>query len=266
MIGAIIGDIVGAPWEMKFKYEPNFALFPEKNRGFTDDTVLTCATADALLHHPFVPFPLRFARAYKQWGLRYPDRGYGSRFKAWVKEKKYPVVNSYSDGCMMRCAPIAMFYDDREVALKRALQSIAYTHNSPESARGVQSVVDAIWMARHKATKDEIKARVQEQYGHMLNLTLSELKTKSSKDIRCNLVAPQALICFLEASNFEIAIRNAVYIGGDTDTNAAIAGSLAEAFWGLDQIPQWMVEKALSYLTPEMKEIVNKFYSQCPST
>jgi ADP-ribosylglycohydrolase len=251
---------------MKFTYEAGFPLFPEKSRGFTDDTVLTCATADALLHHPFVPFPLRFARAYKQWGLRYPDRGYGSRFKAWVKEKKYPVVNSYSDGCMMRCSPIAMFYEDRETALKRALQSIAYTHNSPESARGVQSIVDAIWMARHGATKDEIKARVQEQYGHMLNLTLSELKAKSSKDIRCNLIAPQALTCFLNAPNFEVAIRNAVYIGGDTDTNAAIAGALAEAFYGWKNIPKPMVDAAYALLPEEMIHIVRDFYAACPNT
>lgn len=261
MIGAIIGDIIGSTWEMKFTYENNFPLFTEKSR-FTDDTVLTCATAHALLHPSLSPYPRRFANQYRQWGLNYPDRGYGSKFKEWVKSPKLSVINSYADGCMMRCSPIAMFYEDREVALKRALQSIAYTHASPESARGVQSIVDAIWMARHGATKDEIKARVQEHYGHMLNLTLTELRAKSSKDIRCNLIAPQALICFLEAPNFEIAVRNAVYIGGDTDTNAAIAGALAEAFYGTKSIPSGMIEEMYKRIPPEMKGVISDFYAR----
>ena len=100
----------------------------------------------------------------------------------------------------------------------------------------------------------------------MLNQTLMELRNKASKDIRCNLVAPQALTCFIESKDFESAIRNAVFIGGDTDTNAAIAGALAEAFYGFNQIPQWMMDNALSYLTPEMKETLNTFYSKCQPT
>jgi len=259
MIGAIIGDIVGSPYEMKFTDNSGFPLFSEKSR-FTDDTVLTCATAQAIMRPSLSPYPRRFAQQYKQWGLNYPDRGYGSKFKEWVKLPKFPVINSYADGCMMRCSPIAMFYEERQLALKRALQSIAYTHASPESARGVQSIVDAIWLARHAATKDEIKAHVQEQYGHMLNRTLMELRTRTSKDIRCNLIAPQALTCFMESKDFESAIRNAVFIGGDTDTNAAIAGALAEAFYGYESIPAEMISKAMSFLPSEMAELINTFY------
>jgi ADP-ribosylglycohydrolase len=261
MIGAIIGDIIGSPHEMKFSTPVGFPLFTEKSR-FTDDTVLTCATAHTLLANSFIPFKLRFAKQYKQWALMYPDRGYGSKFKAWVQEKKYPVMNSYADGCMMRCSPIAMFYEDREVALARALQSIAYTHNSPESARGVQSIVDAIWLARHGSTKEEIKSHVQEQYGHMLNQTLLELRAKASRDIRCNLVAPQALTCFIESKDFESAVRNAVFIGGDTDTNAAIAGALAEAFYGLKSIPTAMLDEMYKLISPEMKGVIYEFYGK----
>ena len=261
MIGAILGDIIGSAWEMKFSTPVGFPLFVEKSR-FTDDTVLTCATAAALLHPSFRPYATRFAWQYQKWGLNYPDRGYGSKFKEWVKNPKLQVINSYADGCMMRCSPIAMFYEDCDLALKRALQSIAYTHNSPESARGVQSIVDAIWMARHGATKDEIKARVQEQYGHMLNQTLMELRVKATKDIRCNLVAPQALTCFMEAKDFESAVRNAVFIGGDTDTNAAIAGALAEAFYGVDTIPQVLTDKMWEMLPSNMTEVVKAFYSR----
>jgi ADP-ribosylglycohydrolase len=228
--------------------------------------VLTCATAQALLHPSLSPFPRRFAYQYKQWGMRYPDRGYGSKFREWMANPKFPVVNSYANGCMMRCSPIAMFYKDKETALKRALQSIAYTHASPESARGVQSIVDAIWMARHGMNKESIKTQVQEQYGHMLNLTLDELRTKWSRDIRCNLTAPQALICFMESNNYESAVRNAVYTLGDTDTIAAIAGAIAEAFYGVQTIPPIMIAEAKARLmndSPEMVKVINEFYTKC---
>lgn len=265
MIGAIIGDIVGSPYEggcRRFVLTKEFPLFSPDSR-FTDDSVLTCATAQALLHSSFSPYSRRFANQYKQWALRYPDRGYGSKFKAWIANPKFFVNNSYANGCMMRCSPIAMLYQDRETALKRALQSIAYTHNSPESARGVQSIVDAIWMARHGETKEEIKARVQEQYGHMLNLTLEELRLKWSRDIRCNLTAPQALICFMESNNYESAVRNAVYTMGDTDTIAAIAGAIAEQFYGIGTIPDFMIGAALVNVPKEMIDTVNAFYAKC---
>jgi len=265
MIGAIIGDIVGSPYEggrRRFVLTKEFPLFSPDSR-FTDDSVLTCATAQALLHSSFSPYSRRFANQYKQWALRYPDRGYGSKFKAWIDNPKFFVNNSYANGCMMRCSPIAMLYQDRETALKRALQSIDYTHNSPESARGVQSIVDAIWMARHGATKEEIKARVQEQYGHMLNLTLEELRLKWSRDIRCNLTAPQALICFMESNNYESAVRNAVYTMGDTDTIAAIAGAIAEQFYGVSTIPDFMIGAALVNVPKEMIDTINTFYAKC---
>ena len=265
MIGAIIGDIVGSPYEGGYRRSvttTDFPLFSPDSR-FTDDSVLTCATAQALLHTSLSPYPRRFAQQYKQWGVRYPDRGYGSKFKEWMASPKFSVVNSYANGCMMRCSPIAMFPYDRPTALKRALQSIAYTHASPESARGVQSIVETIWLARHGATKDEIKAHVQEQYGHMLNVSIAELRARWSRDIRCNLTAPQALICFMESNNYESAIRNAVYTLGDTDTIAAIAGAIAEQFYGIQTIPGFMVEEALSRLSPEMIDTVNAFYIKC---
>ena len=265
MLGAILGDIIGSPYEggrRRSVITKEFPLFSPDSR-FTDDSVLTCATAQALLHSSFSPYSRRFANQYKQWALRYPDRGYGSKFKAWIANPKFFVNNSYANGCMMRCSPIAMLYQDRETALKRALQSIAYTHNSPESARGVQSIVDAIWMARHGATKEEIKARVQEQYGHMLNLTLEELRLKWSWDIRCNLTAPQALICFMESNNYESAVRNAVYTMGDTDTIAAIAGAIAEAFYGIETIPLFMIREAKNRLTEEMIDVILAFYDKC---
>lgn len=264
MIGAIIGDIVGSPYEGGYKKTVNtvnFPLFIEESR-FTDDTVLTCATAHTLLNPGSSSYKHRFAKQYKQWAIRYPDRGYGGRFKQWVAAKKMVVLDSYANGCMMRCSPIAMRYPNKKDALKKALQSIAYTHNSPESERGVQSIVEAIHMAWNGATKEEIKAQVQVQYGHMLNLTLTELKTKASRDIRCNITAPQALICFMLSHNFETAIRYAIYSGGDTDTIAAMAGSIAEAFYGVDTIPQVMIDEAKKRVNDEILDTVNHFYAK----
>lgn len=265
MIGAIIGDIIGSPYEgshKKWVDDKNFPLLIPESK-FTDDTVLTCATAQAIIGPSLSLWKMRFAQQYKAWGTGYPDRGYGKRFKEWMAFPKMQVVNSYANGCMMRCSPIAMFYDyNRDIALTRALQSIEYTHKSPESARGVQAIVDAIWMARNGFSKDDIKARVQEQYGHMLNMTVDEWRLKSSRDIRCNLSAPQALVCFMESTDFESAIRNAVYTKGDTDTHAAIAGALAESFYGLHTIPRHLIVAARTYMNQEMIGIVREFYKR----
>lgn len=267
MIGAIIGDIVGSPYEGGYKKTAPGIFFPlfSKESRFTDDTVLTCATAHTLLNPSIAPYKNRFAKQYKRWGIKYPDRGYGGRFKQWLASDKMTVLDSYANGCMMRCSPIAMFYPNKEEALKRALQSIAYTHNSPESARGVQSIVDAIHMAWNGATKDEIKTRVQIQYGHMLDMDMHELKARVSKaprDIRCNLTAPQALLCFILSKDYESAIRNSVWTGGDTDTIAAIAGALAEAFYGVDTISLEMIDEMRLRLDPEMIKVINRFYAK----
>lgn len=266
MIGAIIGDIAGSKFESspRFPKRPvktkKFGMFFEKSR-FTDDTVLTCATAETLMtgKYPFFSFP--FSTNYKKWGRKYPDRGYGSGFREWLKTPDGTANGSYANGAMMRCAPIAIADYTFDEALDIAKQSVLYTHNSPESIRGVQSIVSAIWMAARGYTKEQIRAHVEENYGHMLNLTLEQVRDIPKTSIRCNVTAPQALICFMESTDFESAIRNAIYIGGDTDTNAAIAGALAEAFYGTHTIPKKFIKKAKQKLTPEIVDLTNKFYA-----
>ncbi len=265
MIGAIIGDIVGSRFESSPKYpnEPvkdrDFDLFSEKCR-FTDDTVLTCATADAIINrNPF--FPPQFGKYYKKWGLNYPDRGYGSGFKKWLAESKMVSNNSFANGAMMRCSPIALFYNQsRKSALHYAHESVLWTHNSTEAIRGVQSIVAAIFMAGHGYPKEQIRAYVEEEFGHMLDITVEQARLIPKTSIRCNVTAPQALVAFMESTNYESAIRNAVYIGGDTDTNAAIAGAIAEAFYGVNSIPTTIVEEAMSRITPEIKDVIRTFY------
>lgn len=270
MIGAIIGDIVGSRFESSPKH-PNppvenktFELFGEKCR-FTDDTVLTCATADAILHrHSMLNIDKPpFGRYYKKWGKEFPDRGYGGGFKKWMALKGLQVSNSYANGAMMRCSPIGMFYSKNALtyALRKAKESILHTHNSPESIRGVQSIVSAIHMAKNGFEKGVIKDYVEEQFGHMLNLTVEDARKLPKTSIRCNLSAPQALVAFMESTDYESAIRNAVYIGGDTDTNAAIAGAIAEAYYGTDKIPlEWKLKVVREYLPIKMSSLMMKFY------
>jgi|SRR5579862_1979464 len=259
MIGAIIGDIIGSPYEgshLNWVDDRNFPLFANQWSRFTDDTVLTCATADALLHkNPF-------HKKYIQWNQKYPDRGYGSGFQSWVDTGGKTPNPSYANGCMMRCSPIPLFYNDSTVEMdKAAINSIKMTHKSTESQRGVLSIVTAIYMALNGYNKTQIKAIVEEEYGHMLDLSVEEWRAHPKPSIRCNLSAPQALVCFMESDSYESAVRNAVYTKGDTDTIAAIAGSIAEAFYGVKSIPQEMIDGAKERMTPEMIDLVNEFYS-----
>jgi len=198
---------------------------------------------------------------YKEWNKKYLGRGYGSGFQEWCDTDIMEERSSYANGCMMRCSPIAYESGTLLSCLRDAVESIQYTHNSPESERGVCSIVSAIHMALKGAEKVQIKAFVEEQYGHMLDLTVEQWREHPKPSIRCNLHAPQSLVCFMESDNFESAIRNAVYTKGDTDTTAAIAGSIAEAFYGVKSIPQEMIDGAKQRMTPEMIELVNKFYS-----
>lgn len=268
MIGAIIGDIVGSRFESSPKYpklpveDRNFELFTSKCR-FTDDSVLTCATALALLNIEwYIP---RFEIYYKQWGNKYKNRGYGGMFKEWLASPDMIFTKSYSNGAMMRCSPIGIFYRNHLLvqALEIAKRSSIYTHNSPESVRGVQSIVSAIHMAHNGKTKEEIRAFVEENFGHMLNITVEEARLIPKTTIRCNVTAPQALVAFMDSTDYESAIRNAIYIGGDTDTNAAIAGAIAEAFYGFDSIPKHMIDTMFRIISKEMSGVVLRFYKAC---
>jgi len=277
MIGAIIGDIVGSLYEgssLNWVDDKNFPLFAKEWSRFTDDTVLTCATADAILS-VIMPNSVNimglpgFGSSYKMWALKYPNRGYGSSFQEWVdtKDSEHYIVNkSYANGCMMRCSPIGLYYSMFESNMnnmyKMAESSIYQTHNSPESGRGIKSIVSAIRMSLNGFTKLQIKAYIEENFGHMLDTSVEYWRNHPKPNIRCNLTAPQALVCFMESTDYESAIRNAVYTKGDTDTIAAIAGSIAEAFYGVRSIPQEMIDGAKERITPEMIKLTNEFYAK----
>jgi ADP-ribosylglycohydrolase len=271
MIGTIIGDIIGSPYEgshLTSVDDRDFhPLFIDGVSRFTDDTVLTVATADAILKHinyggGKYPF---FSQEYKTWARKYPNAGYGKAFKEWFKSDEMCVNNSYANGSIMRCSPIPMFYKNAHLDFVHAwaAESIKMTHNSPESDRGIKSITTAIHMALNGKSKLEIKAFVEEQYGHMCDASVLEVRNWWPKNtIRCNVYAPQSLIAFLQSNDYETAIRNAVFMKGDTDTTAAIAGAIAEAFYGTNSIPEFMVEEARKLLPDEMKDVVNRFYAR----
>ena len=270
MIGAIIGDIVGSPYELNTVLEVDNPawepLFHPTLSKFTDDTVLTMATADAILtlfdDTKLLPSNA-FKNKYKEWALRYPNRGYGGTFWAWANSNLEVKNKSYADGCMMRCSPIGIaLWRTTDLAITLAKESIEWTHNSPESLRGISSIVSAISMGFQGKTKQQIKAFVEEQFGCWLYASVQDIKDKWDKrNIRCNITCAQSLICFLNSQDFESAIRLAVYSEGDCDTIAAIAGSMAEAFYGPKTIPRWMIEEAKKRLPQEMIDLMNKFYS-----
>ena len=270
MIGAVIGDVIGSPYELNTVLEVDNPawepLFHSTLSKFTDDTVLTMATADAIMDmaEGKTDWPPIFHTKYKDWALRYPNKGYGGTFWAWANTDVSVKNTSYADGCMMRCSPIGIFYwSSLDMALKVAKESIEWTHNSPESLRGVSAITAAICMGFQGKSKMEIKSYIEENFGHWLNCSVQQVRdTWDKRNIRCNITCAQSLICFLNSEDFESAIRLAVYSQGDCDTIAAIAGSMAEAFYGPQSIPRWMIDEAKKRLPQEMIDLTNKFYKR----
>jgi len=267
MIGSIIGDIIGSPYEGnrvvqdKRNFKP---LFLGKLSKFTDDTNLTIAVADALLTG--VPFEDK----YLEWYNKNPYLGYGSSFKTWVKNKGRIINTSNRNGCAMRISPIAFvannlnldFYGKCEWAYLNAINSINKTHNCTESEEGVLSLISTMilaWGGKYK--KEEIKSGISSTYKYNLSETVENIRnTWPKKDTRCKITVPQALICFFESNSFESAIQNAIYSGGDVDTIAAMTGGIAEYYYGVETIDRNILAETKNRLQPEMINIINTLY------
>lgn len=262
MYGAIIGDIVGSRYERHSTKDKNFELFGKGCR-FTDDTTMTIAVAEACL----MPLGLMdindiygtFAYCMKKWGRKYPNAGYGRRFSEWLMSNDDEPYNSYGNGSAMRVSPIGWKYCDLMFTSGMAEMSAAVTHNHPEGMKGAAAVAVAITMAYKGETKEQIRDYIEKEYEYDLSRTCDDIRPNYEFDVSCQGSVPEAIIAFLDASNFEEAVRNAVSLGGDADTQAAIAGSIAEAYYG---IPQRLVNKANEYIPGEMKAVLNKFYKK----
>ena len=254
MLGAIVGDIVGSVYEfrpLEGDWE-NFPLFSEKSR-FTDDTVMTVAGAEALrrgygkdgLHDLFIDSMHTFGRTWL-------TAGYGQKFYRWLTRRQRDPYNSFGNGSAMRVSPVGWVAKSLEEAERLAAISAGVTHNHPEGIKGAQAVAGAIFLARSGARREHILRYVTEQHGYDLLRPLAQIRQGYRFDETCQGSVPEAITAFLESRNFEEAVRKAVWLGGDADTQAAIAGSIAEAFYG--GVPEPIAKEALARLDEGLYE------------
>jgi len=251
MLGAIVGDIVGSIYEWNNHRSKDFLLFGEKCT-FTDDTVLTVAVADCLMNDG------NYAEYIKNYARKYTGRGYGGRFRQWIESESMEPYNSWGNGSAMRVSSVGFAYENLESVVRESKRSAEVTHNHPEGIKGAQATAVAILLARKKKSKEQIKEQIVNSFGYDLNRTLDEIRPIYKFNESCQETVPEAIIAFLESNNFEDAIRNAISLGGDSDTLTCITGGIAEAFYG--GVPQDIADKALSYLDNNMREVVKKFY------
>lgn len=237
MIGAMIGDFVGSIYEMNNIKTTDFPLFSPTCR-FTDDTVMSIAVADALMNG------LDMAATLRKYGRLYPQAGYGGRFRQWLMDDAMPDYGSYGNGSAMRASAAGWMAASLEEALELARLSALPTHSHPEGILGAQVVAGCVYLLRHGADKEALRAWV-ESMGYTLDFTIDEIRPVYQFDVSCQGSVPQAIVAFLEAEDFESALRLGISIGGDSDTIACIAGALGEAYWGA---PEAMVQHVVHHM------------------
>ena len=256
MIGAVIGDIVGSVFEFDNLRVLDFPLFSSAST-FTDDSVLTFATASVLLANG------DYTATYQDFSRRYQGRGYGGNFWRWIYSDDPKPYNSFGNGSAMRVSPVGFAFENLEETLAEAKRSAEVTHNHPEGIKGAQATAQVIYMARKGASKAEIKQEIIERYGYDLSRPLDLIREVNEFNETCQGSLPEAISVFLEGEDYEHTIRLAVSIGGDTDTIACIAGGMAQAFFG--SIPAGIVRAARARLNPELLDILDRFQSQFPA-
>lgn len=263
MYGAILGDIIGSPYEfdennIKTKDFPLFC----KQSHFTDDSVMTIAVADALMKaNTTEKFKLskELIRSLKYYGRRYPDCGYGARFSQWLLTESPEPYHSFGNGSAMRVSAAAWMYESLEEVLEIAKVTAQITHDHPEGIKGAQATAAVIYMARHHQSKKKIKAYITKQFGYQLDLTCDEIRPHYHHVESCQETVPQAIIAFMEGTSFEDVIRTAISLGGDSDTLAAIAGSMAEGYYG---VPDELKTECEQRLPGDLRKILKKFYKK----
>jgi len=253
MLGAIIGDIVGSVYEWSNIKTKDFPLF-SKDGFFTDDSVMTIAVADALLNGGTAD---NFIDSMKRIGRPYPNSGYGGNFNNWIFSDDRKPYNSWGNGSAMRVSPCAWFANSLEEAETLAEMSAAVTHNHPEGIKGAQATAAAIYLARVDNEKSEIKNYIESTYGYDLSRSLDAIRPVYLFNESCQETVPEAIIAFLESNGFEDAIRNAISLGGDSDTLTAITGSIAEAAYG---VPSDIVTKTFHYMDDRLSAVINAWH------
>ena len=253
MIGAISGDVIGSVHEGAPAKAKDFPLFVPGST-FTDDTVLTIAVGSAIREG------VDFGASIRRWGRRYPHAGYGGWFREWLFREDAAPYNSFGNGSAMRVSPIGWAFDDLDVILHEAAKSAEVTHNHPEGIKGAQAVAAAIFVARSGQGKERIAALLSDRFGYDCTMGLSALQRRGGFDVTCQGTVPAAAVAFLHSTDFEDAVRNAVSFGGDADTLACIAGSMAEAHYG--RVPAEIQIEVLGRLDNALRAQVTAFARQ----
>jgi ADP-ribosylglycohydrolase len=268
MLGAIVGDIIGSPYE----FDPHtikttdFPLFSTNSR-FTDDTVMTLAVAEGVMtgYGDRAKTEQAIICSMRKYGKRYLNAGFGNRFFTWLVRDNPKPYNSFGNGSAMRVSPVAWAYQSLKDVVVYAATSAQITHSHPEGIRGAVSTAVAIYMARNGASKDEIRKHIENSYGYDFSRTLDNIRPNYHHVESCQESVPEAMTAFFESDSFESTVRNAVSLGGDSDTLAAIAGSIAEAYYG---IPDDIQVQALARLDEYLSETYTTFKSwlmACPA-
>ena len=259
MFGAILGDIIGSPYEFDMGDKTkNFPLF-SKHSHFTDDSVMTIAVADALMEsmgqsNDEIKDTLTYSM--QRWGRKYPNAGYGGMFYYWLKEKDPKPYNSFGNGSAMRVSSVGWLYDTLEETRHMARLTAEVSHNHPEGIKGAEATASAIFLARTGKSKDEIHDYIVKEFGYDLSRTCDEIRPTYHHVETCQQTVPEAITAFLDGLDFEDVIRTAVSLGGDCDTLTCIAGGIAEAYYGIpdelrteciDRLPQCMMVRLLQF-------------------
>lgn len=258
MLGAIIGDIIGSVYEFNNYRHKDFNPLFHARAFYTDDTVCTIAVADALVNsrHP--------AEALKDWGERYWENGgWGRSFALWLGSDSLEPYNSFGNGAAMRVSAAGLLATSLEDAVTKSNFVTYVTHNHPEGMKGAAATASAIYLARTGSTQAEIREHIAREFGYDMSRSVDEIRPGYKFNETCQQTVPQALTCVLEATSFEDAMRNAISIGGDSDTIGAIAGGVAEAMFG---IPDDIAAKGWSLLPQEMREVLTKLYALAGKT
>lgn len=280
MYGAIIGDIAGSWYEGMNNVDRNFEIFSSKNVT-TDDTVMTVAIGEAFMFFLRDYYPDIFSTCGKNknikaddigevnvnllkevivknmvfWGNKFPQAGYGGRFRKWLRYNPKP-YNSWGNGSAMRVSPVGWMFEDIETTRRMAAIQAEVSHNHPEGMKGAEAIAAAVYLARKGRSKDDIRQYIENEFGYDMSRTCDEIRPEYTFDVSCQGSVPEAIIAFLDGNDFEDVIRNAVSLGGDTDTIGAMAGSIAEAYYG---VPEEMKESADRYIPDIMMKPIKAF-------
>lgn len=250
MIGGIAGDIIGSVYEYNAIKSKDFPLF-HRNSYFTDDSVLTVAVAKAILTDG------DYRKAVLEIGRRYPDAGYGGSFARWLVSADPKPYNSWGNGSAMRVSPVGYAYDKADDVLREATLSAEFTHNHPEGIKGAQATALAVFLARTGHDKEIIRGEIAARFGYDMARTVDEIRPDYGFDESCQGTVPEAIIAFLDSTSYEDAVRNAVSLGGDSDTLACITGGIAEAFYG--PVPDDIRNRVKEILPPDLWRIAEEF-------